>query len=166
MADQLVLKLTTKVQGTIKGESEQKDHEGEIDLDHFGFGIIQPIDMGRGGSGNATGAAQYQLATFSKRGDVSSPNLMRAIGTNDAVTEAVITYLVQAGGGKIYQTVTLKNAMFASWNQDTHDQGEPTESFALSYSEIELIHYAQDTDSADLQGQNRVAFSVKSKSET
>ena len=63
----------------IKGESQFKGHEGQIDIESWSWGLTQPTSTHTGGGGTS-GKANVGDLSFVHKVDKSSPNLMQASG--------------------------------------------------------------------------------------
>ena len=161
MADGLILKLTGDKQGKITGECKKADHEGEIDIMSCDFGITVPADMSRGGGGSITGVPQLHLISFTKKADAASAKIMNACFNSEYMTEAIVYFIFKGGETLEYQKITIKDAVFVSFQQSAHDTGEPSESFSLSCANFEYEYKEQDTESGSLGGGIVASYDVK-----
>ena len=161
MADGLILKLTGARQGLIKGECKKKDHEDQIDIMSVDFGVNIPADMSRGGSGSITGRPQFQVISFSKMADASTPKILNACFTNETITEAIVYFTFKGGETLEYMKITLTDSMFTSFHQSGHNSAEPSESFSLTCSKFELEYREQSTADGSLLGAITAPYDVK-----
>src|SRR5580765_8614306 len=100
----------------IKGESQDDQHKGEIDVVSWSWGMQAKANIG---GGTATGKATINDLRIVKRVDSASTALMLALRTNEPITKAVLT-LRKAGKGQLeYLKVTIEQARVISLTVDT-----------------------------------------------
>jgi type VI secretion system secreted protein Hcp len=91
--DDIFLKIETKQQGPIKGESADKSHQGEIDVLSWSWGMKGNVNA----FAEVTGRSTVQEMQILKRIDLSSTALMSALRNNDEIKKA--TLVVRKAGG-------------------------------------------------------------------
>ncbi len=113
--------LTVKAatQGQIKGSVVQKGKEVQIAVYAYHHEIVSPRDTA---SGQATGKRQHKPLIITKEIDKSSPLLLKALVTNEALPEIVIHFFAGAGAGTGVEvqsyTIKLTNASISAISQD------------------------------------------------
>ena len=145
MADDLILKITGKKQGEIKGECKKKGHESQIDITSVSWGMNNPANMGRGGSGG-TGAVTFSDISFTKVVDAASARLQTAATTGEVLTEVIFYFRKQGGKQEEYTLVTLKEAMVTNISISAGSGGEPHESVSLNFAKYEIVYKEQQPD--------------------
>lgn len=160
MALNAYLALKGQQQGQIKGSVIQKGRENQIAVYGFMHEITSPRDAS---SGLATGKRQHRPLLITKEIDKSSPLLMKALVSNENITEFILNFYAPirqspSGSGNeahIY-SIRLINAFISGIDQDMSlNKVEPgislpvLESVSFVYQKIEWTwveggHYAQD----------------------
>ena len=115
--------------GLIKGESQDDQHKGEIDVVSWSWGMQAKASIG---GGTATGKATINDLRIVKRVDSASTALMLALRTNEPIQKAVLT-LRKAGKGQLeYLKITIEQGRVISLIIDTVEtsgsSGHPRES--------------------------------------
>ena len=132
--------------GLIKGESQDDQHKGEIDVLSWSWGMQAKASIG---GGTATGKATINDLRIVKRVDSASTALMLALRTNEQILKAVLT-LRKAGTGKVeYLKITIENGRVTSLTVDAGDSsGSPdvVEHVSFSFNKIEVEYVPQGKD--------------------
>ena len=133
--------------GLIKGESQDDQHKGEIDVLSWSWGMQAKASLGGGG---ATGKATINDLRIVKRVDSASTALMLALRTNEPIQKAVLT-LRKAGKGQIeYLKITIEQGRVISLTIDTVETstGSPDilERLSFSFNKIEVEYVPQGKD--------------------
>ncbi len=150
-----------KIDG-IAGESLDKDHVAEIEVDGFEFGMSSG-----GGIGGQGGAA---LATFSdivvrKRFDASSTELLKVAAAGTKSIEKALLSCRKAGGGNSghmqYLLITLTEVLVSGWKVATMAQsGIPHEELTLNFARIEMTYWPQG-EGGQSRGQKKMGWDRK-----
>ena len=159
MADDLMLKLTGKKQGEIKGECKKQGHEGQIDVTSVSWSMHNPANMSRGGSGGI-GAVTFSDLNFTKVADAASHALQLAATTGEVMKEAIFYFRKQGGKAEEYLVVTLKEAMVTSFSMSGGTGGEPHESVSLNFATYSFV-YKEQMPSGSLGGGKTIEYDVK-----
>ena len=143
MASDFYLKLDG-----IDGESRDKIHPNEIELESWQFGVSN--DGSRHGlSGGGTGKAHVQDITFSKYADKASPNLFGFCVNHKDIPNAVISCYKAAGDQRVkYLEIELEEVLISSYQESAGSGGIPMESGSLNFAKIAYIYTMQATDQA------------------
>lgn len=141
----MFLKLTGARTGVVKGEAVEPDHETQIAVVDWGWGMTAPSAVGGGAQ---SGRVRYETLYFVKQADTASTALMSMMDTNE-IGNAVLT-VRKAGGGTIdYYTVKLDKARIVNFKVDsaTSNDGIPclTERLEFSFQGIEIEYKAQSS---------------------
>jgi type VI secretion system secreted protein Hcp len=138
MAVDMFMKITD-----INGESKGKDHEKEIDVLAWSWGMSQSGTMHQGGGGGA-GKVSVQDLSFTKYFDASSATLMVACCNGKHIGEAVLT--IQKAGEKVlpYIKITLTNLLIASVSTGgSGGEDRLTENVTLNFEKVKVEYDTQ-----------------------
>jgi type VI secretion system secreted protein Hcp len=134
-----------KVPG-VDGEATDDKHKGEIEIESFSWGEVQP---GTAGHGSGAGAAKVQKQDFSfvKKMDKSSPKLMIACATGEHFKNALLTVRKAGGTQQDYLKITMEDLIISSYTTNA-GAGEliPTESVTLNFVKLEMSYKEQKPD--------------------
>jgi type VI secretion system secreted protein Hcp len=147
----MFLKLTGERTGVVRGESSEPDHETEVAVIDWGWGMTSPSAVG---GGSPTGRIRYETLYVVKQADTASTALMSMMNTNEL--GAALLTVRKAGGGAIdYFTVKLEKARIVGFKIDsaTSNEGTPclTERLEFSFKSIEIEYRAQ-SDTGEAEG--------------
>ena len=133
-----------KIEG-IDGESQDKTHKGEIEIDSYSWGVEQ---TGTGvGGGGGTGRASAQDFHFTTKLSKASPILMLSCANGKHFSEATITCR-KAGGDKglEFLKIKLQDLLVSSYAPGGSAGDDfPTESFSLNFAKVEFMYTVQKT---------------------
>ena len=137
--------------GVIKGESQDDQHKGEIDVLGWSWGMQAKPSLG---GGTASGKATINDLRIVKRVDSASTPLMLALRTNEPIQKAVLT-LRKSGKGQLeYLKITIEQGRVTSLTIDVAkvneaDEGgvpQVIEKVSLSFNKIEVEYVPQGKD--------------------
>ena len=132
--------------GLIKGESQDDQHKGEIDVLSWSWGMQGKASLG---GGAASGKASMHDLKIVKRVDSASTALMLALRTNEPISKAVLT-LRKAGKSQVeYLKITIEQGRVMSLTIDGGDTGgssEVVERVSFSFNKIEVEYVPQGKD--------------------
>jgi type VI secretion system secreted protein Hcp len=147
----MFLKLTGQRTGVLKGEADEPDHQKEIGVVDWGWGMDSPSAVGGGGP---TGRIRYETLYVVKQADAASTGLMVMMNTNEIGT-AVLSIRKEGGEAIDYFIVRLEKARIVKFKIDsaTSDQGTPclTERLEFAFQSIEIEYKAQ-SDTGEAEG--------------
>jgi type VI secretion system secreted protein Hcp len=130
-----------KIEG-IEGESLDRDHKGEIELDSFSWGVTQTATAG-GGGGGAGGKAVAQDFHFAAPISKASPNLMLACCTGRHFKEATLTC---RKAGFEFQKCRLSDVIVSSYQPSGNvEDDSPEDQFSLNFVKIDFLYTVQRT---------------------
>jgi type VI secretion system secreted protein Hcp len=126
----------------IKGESTDKTHPDEIEIESFSWGVTQTATVGGGGGGGA-GKPVPQDFHYTAGMSKASPNLMLACATGRHFPLATLTCRKSGGGGVEFAKIKLSDILVSSYSTDGEADGEagvPTDQFSLNFAKIDFLY--------------------------
>ena len=140
-ASDIFLHVQTRRAGKIKGESVAPDHEDDIVIASWNWGLSAGSAMG---SGKATARRAYKHLTVFKCIDAASTSLMSALATNDEVKEARLA-MRKAGDKQVdFFTIILGGARVSAIEIEVDDNGTPVERVEFSFTKVEVDYRRQE----------------------
>lgn len=117
MALNAIMRLTSEVQGEIKGSVTQAGREDSILVIGFSHEVDSPRDAA---SGLPTGKRQHNPLIVTKEIDKSTPLLMKALVENENLTDVSLWFWEPSRSGKeiLYYTIDLQNARIVNIQQE------------------------------------------------
>jgi type VI secretion system secreted protein Hcp len=137
----IFLHVQTKRAGKIKGEASASEHEDDIVIASWNWGLSAGSALG---SGKATARRSYKHLTVFKGIDSASTALMSALATNDEVKEARLA-MRKAGEGQVdFFTIVLGGARVSAIEIDVDDRGTPVERVEFAFTKVEVDYRRQE----------------------
>jgi type VI secretion system secreted protein Hcp len=135
-----------KIEG-IQGESPDKTHKGEIQLESFSWGATNS-GTGYHGGGSGAGKVSMQDFHFLMKANKASPKLMLACAQGDHIPSAIL--ICRKAGGKDpgeFLKITFTSILVASY-QTGGSAGDviPMDQISLNFAKIELEYKEQKAD--------------------
>lgn len=132
--------------GDIEGESTKSDHEGEIDVLSWSWGMTQSGTTHLG-TGGGSGKVNVQDLSFTHYVDKSTPNLMINCCKGNHFKEATLV-VRKAGGEQLeYMTIKMENVLITSVSTGgSGDEDRLTESVTLNFAKFSSIYVPQKED--------------------
>lgn len=125
-----------KIDG-IEGESTQKDHKGEIQIDSFSVSAQGAQGAGSQSSGAGAGKVSIQSFSITKTLDKSSPLLFQAAATGQHYKEAVLSFTRKAGGKEqTYLKFDFQNVLISSVQDGSSGGGQPSEQVTFAFQKV------------------------------
>lgn len=134
---------------SIKGDSQVKGHEDEVDVLSWSWGAHQSGTMHRGMGGGA-GKVSVQDLTITKYVDQATPNLWKLCCNGKHEGEAVLTIRKAGGDSPVdYLKITLEEVMVANM-ATSGSPGEENiiETVQLNFGKFKLEYTPQDEKGA------------------
>jgi type VI secretion system secreted protein Hcp len=126
--------------GDIKGESQVKGFEDQIQIESFHWGVANTGTIGGGGGGGA-GVATRQDFLFTAGSSKASPELFIASVTGEHIKEGLLTLRRAGEDPTTLSTIKLSDVLIAAYDQGGSDAGDrPMDEFALRYSKLEFTY--------------------------
>lgn len=143
----------------IKGESKRSDHEDEIVVSSFSWGVARNAFRNSGGQ-RESGLAQVQSLSITKDLDAASPYLALACMTAKNLGEVVLALRKDAGDAHSdYLTVTMRNALVESYQTSGSDAGNPVDSLTISFDWISF-KYVADADDLTAGDEHEIEYDI------
>lgn len=132
-----------KIDG-IAGESQDKQHQGEIELESFSWGETHSaVTPGL----TAAGKVNIKDLQVTKRMDKASPLLMLAAASGQHFKSAVLTAQKSAELPQEYLTITLGDITVSSYQTEAPGADPwPVDQVSFSFSRIEMVYRPQRPD--------------------
>ncbi len=130
----------------VDGESVIQDHEDEIDVLGWSWGMSQSGSMHVGG-GAGSGKVNIQDVSLTKYVDKASPSLMQACCNGTHLTEATLT--VRKAGKDALDYLKIKMSPVLVTSVDTGGSGGEdrlTENVTLNFAKVEVGYTPQKED--------------------
>jgi len=139
MAVDMFLKITD-----VKGESKDKQHAGEIEIESFSWGATQ---LGTSSHGTGAGGGKVSMNDFHfvMRNNSSSPTLFLFCANGKHLSEAKLTCRKAGGKQEKFLEVTMNDVLISSYQTGGSQAGEvPMDQISLNYSKISIDYLAQN----------------------
>lgn len=133
----------------IKGESETKGHQGEIEVNSWSFGTSNPTSS-VGSAGLSAGKVSYSDLSVMKYIDKASPKLFLACASGEHFKQATVTIPGAKGEDRLRYTffdVFCESVTHAGTGSD-----RPTESISLNYQKIMIEYKAKSSTTWETVG--------------
>ena len=133
--------------GDIKGESIDKDHPGEIDVQSFSWGVSQTGTLAHGGGGGE-GKAQFNDFNFTSNVSKASPSLFFACASGEHIKDATITVRKAGKGQQEYLILKMTDVLISSYQTGGSGQSEsvPVDQVSMAFAKIEFTYKPQNED--------------------
>jgi type VI secretion system secreted protein Hcp len=141
----MAVDILLKIDG-VDGESLIQDHEGEIDVLSWSWGMSQTGTMHSGGGAGA-GKVNVQDISFTKYVDKSSPNLIRACCNGEHYPQAVLVVRKAGKDPLDYMKVTMSPVLVTSVSTGgSGGEDRLTENVSLNFAKMEVGYTPQKED--------------------
>jgi type VI secretion system secreted protein Hcp len=134
--------------GTIKGESQIKGHETDIDVLEWSWGLTQSASA-HVGPGAGSGSADVRDLTIKKYVDAATPTLIQECFFGSDHKTATLTVL-KAGGKTAVEMVkmTMSGTVFISSVNTGHPEPNDryTETVTLNFAKVKFEYTGQNPD--------------------
>lgn len=133
-----------KIDG-IKGESQDKTHKDEIDVDSWSFGLTQSGTTHRG-PGAGGGKVNFQDMNFTKNCDISTPAIIKACCNGKHIKNATLTVRKAGGDAPVeYYVVKMTDLIITSYQTGgAGGQDLFSESISINFRQVEITYTPQD----------------------
>ena len=91
---------------TVKGESADAKHKGDIDVLNFHWGLTNATTIGSATSGAGAGKAKFNEFTIIKQTDAATPALFKACASGQHLQSASL--IIRKAGGTQLEYLTIK----------------------------------------------------------
>lgn len=125
----------------IEGESADKDHPREIEIESYQWGASLPSK-----TGGAAGKVSFQDLNFTKKVDKSSPILMQSVASGKHYKEATLTARKKGEEKQEYLIVKMKDIIITSYQTGGSNNSLPTDEVSINFAQIEYKYTPQTPD--------------------
>jgi len=141
----MAVDILIKIAG-VDGESLIQDHEDEIDVLAWSWGLSQSGSMHMGGGAGA-GKVNVQDVSLTKYVDKATPNLMRACCNGEHFSEATLTVRKAGKDALDYLKIKMSPVLVTSVGTGA-SSGEDrlTENVTLNFAKVEVAYTPQKED--------------------
>jgi type VI secretion system secreted protein Hcp len=135
-----------KIDG-IDGESADKTHKGEIDLESWSWGETQTGGMAFGGGGGS-GKVAMQDFHFTMKVNKATPKLIQACASGQHIKEAILTCRKAGGQQEEFLKYTFNDILLSSYQTGGSGGAEiiPTEQISFNYTKMKCEYKEQKAD--------------------
>jgi len=146
----MFLKIEGARMGPIKGEAQDLQHQGEIDIHSWSWGMQGNASATATAGGRTGGASQVSVSELivSKSFDRASTGLLVALRSNEPIKRAVLTARKAGGASAVeFLNITLENARIRSVELSGSGGGDDPiqEQVAISFQKIAIEYRGQES---------------------
>lgn len=142
----------------VDGESEHKDHKGEIEVLSWSWSVSNASALAGGGSGKGKGSpGEFH---FMHEYDKASPVLSKKCAQGTHFPSVVVTARKSGEGQKDFLKVTMKEVFITSVSPTGSQGGDVMESVGMSYASIDFGYKPQDAKGG-MGGEVKFGWNVK-----
>jgi type VI secretion system secreted protein Hcp len=134
---------------TIKGESKDAKHPGEMEIYSFSFGANNSTTIGSASMGAGGGKASFQGFSFMKKTDSASPLLFQACCQGTHIGTGGLTLRKSGGDNPVeYLKWKFKEVFVESiqWAGSSGGDDAPSESVSFVYGQQTIDYQPQGAD--------------------
>ena len=142
----------------VDGESDHKDHKGEIEVLSWSWSISNASGLAGGGSGKGKGTPGE--FSFVHQYDKASPVLSKKCAQGAHFPSVVVTARKSGEGQKDFLKVTMKEVFITSVSPAGSQGGDLMESVGMTYGFIEFGYKPQD-DKGGVGGEVKFGWNIK-----
>lgn len=131
----------------IKGESQDADHQGWIELTSAQWGVMQPRSATASTAGGHTAErCEHRTLSIAKLADLASPILMQTCSMGKTIPKVRLECLRADGDGQRvkYYEVELENVIIANIEQMVSQGSVLHDSIGLRYSKVKWKYTQQN----------------------
>src|SRR5512146_2068451 len=151
-----------KIDG-IQGESQDKTHKNEIEIESFSWGANQSGTASHGG-GMGAGRVQMQDFHFVMRVNKSSPKLMLACAQGQHIKSAILVCRKAGKEQQEYLKVTFTDLLVSSYQTGGSGNADivPLDQISLNFTKVEMEYKEQKPDGT-LGGSIKKGYDIKAQ---
>ena len=158
MATDMFLKLDG-----IKGESKDKQHKDEIQIESFSWGMAQHTE-GHTGGGHGAGKVRIHDISISKSTDKASADLIQQVCTGKHIKEGLITFRKAGDKPLEYLKIKLTDVFISNYQVGSSAGSDvPSESITLNFTKFQAEYFEQKPDGSGTSAGN-ASWDVKTHS--
>jgi type VI secretion system secreted protein Hcp len=143
----MAIEFFLKIDG-IKGDSTDKVHQGEIQLQSFSWGATNVVREGSPTGGGGAGKPSVAEFSFTASTSQASPELFRAVVTGKVFPTATVTGVrtVKAEQVTVLELKFTDVVISSYWISDAPGAELPADAGALAFSKVEYTFTPQKAD--------------------
>ncbi|MGH9263837.1 MAG: Hcp family type VI secretion system effector [Acidimicrobiales bacterium] len=133
----------------IDGESTDKGHKNEIEIESFSWGASNSGSAAHGGGGGGAGKASFQDFSFTTRVSKASPRLFLACASGEHIKSALLTVRKAGGQQQDFLKVTMSGLLVSSYKAEGAsgaDAAVPVDQVSLNFAKIQVAYAPQRPD--------------------
>lgn len=147
-----------KIDG-IEGESQDKTHKNEIEIESISFGVSQGGGMGYGGGGGV-GKASFQDIAFTKKVDKATLKISEACANGKHIPTIVFTARKAGEHPHEFLLVTANDVIITSHSYSGSPSGEMFENVSFNFTKIKF-KYNEQNEKGGNKGGNEFGWNIK-----
>jgi type VI secretion system secreted protein Hcp len=149
-----------KIDG-IQGESQDKTHKNEIEIESFTWGANQTGTASRGG-GMGAGKVQMQDFHFVMKINKASPKLMLSCATGEHIKSAILTCRKAGKEQQEYLKYTFTDILVSNYQTGGTGAADviPMDQIALNFTKVE-VEYKEQKPDGTLGGAVKAFYDMK-----
>lgn len=133
----------------IDGESTDKGHKNEIEIESFSWGASNSGSAAHGGGGGGAGKVSMQDFSFTTRVSRASPQLFLACASGEHIKSALLTVRKAGGQQQDFLKVTMSDLLVSSYKAEGSSGGDadvPVDQVSLNFAKIQVSYSPQRPD--------------------
>ena len=134
----------------VPGEATAKGFEKKIEIFSFSWGASNPVTLGPGSGGAASGRVSISSFNVMKKTDVASPKLFKACCLGDHFAKMKVSLRKQTGtGGQDNFLIYDFEEIYVEsiqWSGSTGGDATPTESVSFAFGKVTIEYKTQGKD--------------------
>jgi len=133
----------------VPGESIDKTHKDEIDVDSWSWGATQS-GTSAGGTGGGAGRVSVQDLNFVAHTSKASPILFLSCASGKHISKATLTARKSGGTQVEFLTLTLTDVLISSYQIAGSESSDtvPLDQVSLNFSKVEFKYVPQSASGA------------------
>src|ERR1051325_3512972 len=132
-----------KIEG-VEGDSQQKGHPNEIEVESFSWGETNVSGPGKG-TGAGAGKVQMQDFHFSMRTSKASPTLMTGCATGKHFENATLTCRKAGGSQQDFIVIKMNDVLISGYSlAGSRGDDTPNDEVSLAFVKIDFVFRETD----------------------
>lgn len=149
--------------GSIKGESQDKTHKGQIDVLSWSWGASNSGSAHAGG-GQGAGKVNVQDLSFTKYIDKATPDILLACCSGKHIPNALLTVRKAGGEPLEYLQITMQDLIVTSVSTGgAASEDRLTETVTLNFAKVK-VQYKEQTATGGVGDQPQMGWDVAANS--
>jgi type VI secretion system secreted protein Hcp len=130
----------------IEGETTQKDHKGEIEIESWSFGMSRPVGGPGGAGARSVGKLCVTEIALMKLFDKSSPAIITNMVSGKLIPKGTLSFTQNVGDSspQTYLTIELTGILISGYQVSGSGGDRSADSISLRYSTAKMSYKPQD----------------------